>query len=131
MCKQRYSSSVASLIIVALLFLQLPLAAQAAMVSTQELLPFSSLTMGKAGLIEKLQQQELQDQMVKMGVDPVVVIDRVQNMTDAEVLTLNNKIQDLPAGEGIVGLIVLLFIVFIITDALGVTGFIQDFAEGQ
>lgn len=121
MHKQRYSSYITHLVVVVMLSLQLPMAAQAAMVPTQDVLQSSYFAMGRAGLIEKIQQQELQAQLVQMGVDPAVVVSRVQNMTDAEVLALNTKIQELPAGEGILGLIVLLFIVFIITDALGVT----------
>lgn len=120
--KQPRSFSYTIFLMIGVMFsLQLPMAAQAAMVPTSDIIQTASVTLDRAGLIEKLQEQELQSQMVQLGVDPAVVISRVENMTDAEVNTLNEKIQDLPAGEGVLGLIVLLFIVFIITDALGVT----------
>jgi len=119
--RQSSFSFVISLMIGVMLSLQLPMAAQAAMVSTSEMMPSTTLSMDRAGLIEQLQKKELQNQMIGLGVDPAMVISRVENMTEAEVISLNEKIQEMPAGEGILGLIVLLFIVFIITDALGVT----------
>lgn len=120
--KQQRSFSYMTLLMIGVIFsLQLPMAAQAAMVSTSEVVPSITLTMDRASLVKKFQEEQLQNQMIELGVEPAVVISRVENMTDAEVNTLNEKIQDMPAGEGILGLIVLIFVVFIITDALGAT----------
>lgn len=119
--QQRSFSYVISLMIGVMLSLHLPVVAQAAMVPTGEVIQSTTLTMDRAGLIEKFQEEQLRNQMIELGVDPAVVISRVENMTDAEVITLNEKIQEMAAGEGVLGLIVLLFIIFIITDALGVT----------
>lgn len=119
---KRYAfSPVATLMIGVMLSLQVPMVAQAAMVSSQDIVQTNHLTWDRATLVEKIQQQELQAQLVQMGVDPAVVISRVQNMTDAEVLALNEKIQELPAGEGILGLFIFLLIFFAITDLVGIT----------
>ena len=72
-------------------------------------------------LISLLQKDELQQQLTAYGLDASMAAERVRSMSDAEVEMLNAKLDELPAGEGIVGLAALFFIVFIITDALGAT----------
>jgi hypothetical protein len=42
-------------------------------------------------------------------------------MTDQEVARLNQHLAELPAGGDVLGVILILFIVFIITDMLGAT----------
>ena len=42
-------------------------------------------------------------------------------MTDAEISELNKRLADMPAGGDAVGVIILLFVIFVITDMLGAT----------
>lgn len=42
-------------------------------------------------------------------------------LTDAEVARINQRVAELPAGGSALGVVLFIFIVFIITDALGVT----------
>ena len=42
-------------------------------------------------------------------------------MTHQEIAQLNRQLADLPAGGDVLGIIVLIFIVFIITDVIGAT----------
>ena len=56
-----------------------------------------------------------------MGVDADQVKQRVAQMTDQEVATLNQRVGDLPAGGDVLGVVLLVFIVFVITDAIGAT----------
>lgn len=42
-------------------------------------------------------------------------------LTDAEVTRINERVAELPAGGSALGVVLFIFIVFIITDSLGVT----------
>jgi hypothetical protein len=42
-------------------------------------------------------------------------------MTDEEVRALNQKMDEMPAGSGVVGAVVLVFLVLLITDIVGWT----------
>jgi hypothetical protein len=95
--------------LVAALWLML-LPAQAAMVTTPELL----VTPDRSQLISSLQSQEVQQQLIKMGVDPVAAMNRVEQMTEAEITSLQGKINELPAGAGIGTLELLLIIIILI-----------------
>lgn len=111
---------VASVLIMMLGLIQLPVA-QAAMITTDQAIQAQQGDAERARLISLLQQDELQQQLTAYGLDASMAAERVRSMSDAEVAVLNAKLDELPAGEGIVGLAALFFIVFIITDALGAT----------
>lgn len=100
-------------------FLALPV--QAAMVGTQDLLQQQQMLAERAQLTELLQRDEVKQQFSAMGVSAADVELRVAALTDAEVQQINQQLATMPAGEGVLGLAVLIFIVFIITDALGAT----------
>jgi len=95
-------------LIAALCLMMLP--AHAAMVTTPELL----MTPGRSQLISSLQSQEVQQQLIKMGVDPVAAMKRVEQMTETEIASLQGKINQLPAGAGIGTLELLLIIIILI-----------------
>jgi hypothetical protein len=72
-------------------------------------------------LLNLLQRDDVAQQLSAFGVDPLDAQSRVADMSAAEVADMNQQIDSLPAGAGVLGAIVLIFIVFIITDALGAT----------
>jgi hypothetical protein len=103
---------VAGLLIVAL---ALPLPAQAALVATDAALERQRI----AGLLERA---EVQQQLRAYGVEPAEARARVAALSDAEAAQLVSNIDELPAGGiGIVGAIVLVFLVLLVTDILGYT----------
>jgi hypothetical protein len=95
--------------------LALPLPAQAALVATDAALERQRL----AGLLARA---EVQQQLRAYGVEPGEARARVAALTDAEAAQLVSNIDELPAGGvGIVGAIVLVFLVLLVTDILGYT----------
>lgn len=111
---------VASLLIMLLTLIQVPLA-QGAMVSTAEAINVEQGDLSRDHLIALLEKEELKQQLAGYGLNASVAVERVNSMSDAEVALLNTRIDELPAGEGVVGIAAMIFIVFIITDALGAT----------
>lgn len=49
-------------------------------------------------LVTELEKEDVQQQLVELGVDPVEAKQRVQNMTDTEVARLNQQVASMPAG---------------------------------
>jgi hypothetical protein len=96
--------------------------AQAAMVGTAQALAAEQGTLDRAKLASLLEREDLQRQLKAMGVDIQQARDRVASLTDAEVARINQQIEKLPAGgDSFLGILVLIFIIFVITDALGAT----------
>lgn len=68
-----------------------------------------------------LARQDVQDQLVQLGVDPVDAMKRVNTMSQQELAALNGKLEKLPAGGDIVSAVLLVFLILLLTDVLGYT----------
>ena len=98
-----------------ILTLALPLPAQAGLVATDAALDHQRL----AGLLERA---DVQEQLRAYGVDPAEARARAAALTDAEAAQLVSNIDELPAGGiGIIGAILVVFLVLLLTDILGLT----------
>lgn len=95
--------------------------AQAAWVSNDQILYSTQQINEKENLLQTIAQADLQHQLSSMGVSPTDLENRIQQMTPAEIAQLNQQIAELPAGAGVVGVALLIFIIFVITDVLGAT----------
>ena len=93
---------------------------QAAMITTPDVIQSQQSEYDREQLFSMLDRDDVQEKLLSMGVAPEVVQDRINSMTDFEIAQLNQQINDMPAG-GILGAIVLIFVVFVIPDAIGAT----------
>ncbi len=96
--------------------------AQAAMVGNAQLLHQAQQQVTRERVINFLDRADVQQQLVNLGVDPADARARVARMSDSEIAQLSANMDQQPAGgDSIVGIVLLLFIIFIITDMLGAT----------
>lgn len=101
------------------LFAQLPLA-QAAMLGTPQVLQEQQQQVDRQQLLRMLDDQQVQQKLLELGVDRQQVAERINRLTAAELAQFNQQLAQEPAG-GIIGVIILLLVVFIITDMLCAT----------
>jgi len=94
---------------------------QAAMVTTPQVIQAEQTRVDRADLLAALEREDVRSQLEAMGVDASMAAERVAAMTDAEVAELNERLGDLPAGADALGVILLILLVFIITDVIGAT----------
>ena len=99
--------------------------AQAAMVSTSEIINQSKVNNAREKVNLFLSRADVKQHMVAMGVDPDLASTRVASMTDQEIMQIADRVDQLPAGSGafetiliIVGIVAL---AFFITDLIGWT----------
>jgi hypothetical protein len=96
----------------------LPLPSQGAMLATDSTLGAAQ----REQVSRLLERADVQAKLRSFGVSADDVRTRVAALTDEEVSQLAAKIDSLPAGgDGIIGAIVLVFIILLITDILGLT----------
>ena len=94
---------------------------QAGMISTSEMQSQQQASMDRQQILTLLDRAEVQQQLIGMGVDIDAAKDRVGQLTANELSQLNAQMGELPAGGNILGLLVLIFLVFVITDVIGAT----------
>ena len=107
MSKSKKTALCSSLICIFMLLIP---SAQAAMVSTSEF----SADSNRIKLHEKLERDDVQQQLIKMGVDPESAMKRVDHMSNEEIAKLNGQIEVLPAGAGLSTIDLLLIIIIIL-----------------
>jgi len=84
--------------------------AQAGMVGNDEILHQHE----RAQLAGLLQQENVQQQLIELGVDPDAARARVDSMTEEEIAQLNGRLAELPAGAAGLGTVEILLIIIII-----------------
>ena len=114
-------SSFIIFLISAFTFVGLTQSAHAVMIGTGE--TAATEPSGRAHINAVLERPDVQSQLEKLGINKADAQNRVAGLSDEEVAALNSKISGLPAGgdAGIIGALVLIFIVLLITDLLGLT----------
>lgn len=116
--KKRLRTAIASALIVATAGTALPLPATAGMIGTESVTAAASRDRIGAALA----RDDVRARLEASGVRPDDVQARVAALTDDEAAQLAQQLDQLPAGgDGIVGAIVLVFIVLLVTDILGYT----------
>lgn len=97
--------------------------AQAGLVSTDIVFQNAEIVASaQQNVLSLLDTQAVADQLLAQGVDPESVKQRVANLTEAELLELQNNLQTLPAGGvEVVAAALIVFLVLLATDIAGLT----------
>ncbi len=120
--KNRIMISCSRILMVTMLSLSLwTPGAQAAIVTSDQLIAGQHHDAGRDRLRSLLDRQDVREQLQAQGVDPSLARSRVDALTDDEVAMVNGKLDSLPAGGDILGVIVFIFLVLLVTDILGLT----------
>lgn len=109
-------------LLAALLMLTPVMGAQAAMLGTDTLITSAQSQQSITELQQLLGREDAQQQLLALGVNPDQVRERVASLSDSELARINQGIDSLNAGgDSVLGILLVIFIVFVITDALGAT----------
>jgi len=114
---QKYISILLSITLMSLSFTS----TQAAMISNDMIINHAQHSSAKAELIQTINRSDVKQQLLNMGVKPADIESRINLMTHEEIAQLNQQIDQLPAGGDILGVLLIIFIVFVITDVIGAT----------
>jgi len=73
-------------------------------------------------LQQLFEQDQVRAQLQTLGVSPEWAQERARTLTDAELARINNGTGQLEAGsDSVLGALLVIFIVFVITDIIGAT----------
>ena len=90
------------------LVIQMP--AYSAMVETSDM----RLQSERTAVISLLGREEVQQQLMELGVDQKAALERVNQMTYEEIVALNGQITELPAGAGVSTIDLLLIVLILV-----------------
>jgi hypothetical protein len=101
--------------------INLPQIVHAELIGTQTLIELQERENRIARVTRILAQDEVRNQLVKMGVDPADAQARVAVFSDNELELLTHHLDNLPAGGGVLEVVGIVFIVLLIFELVGVT----------
>jgi len=109
-------------ILLSILLALMPLLpAQAAMIGSEQIVSQSQSQQTRDSLQQLLEQQAARQQLQAWGVSPDQIKSRIDSLTDSELARINQQVNDLNAGGNVLGILLVIFIVFVITDVIGAT----------
>jgi len=104
-----------------LLALMPMLPAQAAMIGNEQIVNQGLSVQTRDSLRQLFEQDTARQQLQAWGVSPDQINTRINSLTDAELTRINQQVGDLNAGGNVLGILLVIFIVFVITDVIGAT----------
>jgi hypothetical protein len=77
---------------------------------------------GSAAKVDSfLEREDVQKQLIRLGVDPADAKKRVAGLTAGEIRELEKRIDELPAGSGVLAVLGIVLIVLIVLELTGVS----------
>jgi uncharacterized protein YoaH (UPF0181 family) len=96
-------------------------AAPNGLISTQQLLQDLQTSQQRESVSSFLTRDDVQSQLMARGVDAGDALQRVAAMSSAELASIAAKIDELPAGAGLLETALFLLVIFMLLDIAGVT----------
>lgn len=97
----------------------------AAMIGTETVMTLTKAQDVRKNLKEFLSREDVKAVMISQGISPIEAKARVDSLSDAEIMQIADKMDQLPSGGSdfgvVVGAVLIIFIVLLITDILGYT----------
>lgn len=110
-----------SVLMVAFTLMCMQVPAMADIVSTEQIALEQRTDTQREVVRSFLDRSDVQAQLVARGVDAQDALQRVDSLTATELGELSAQIDTLPAGEGAIGLVIGLIVIFMLLDIVGVT----------
>ena len=95
--------------------------AMADVVDNRQLAAQHDLQMQRDDVRTLMARDDVRSALLAYGVMPGDVDERINNMTESQLSQIQNQMDSLPAGEGALGFILALLLIFLILDLAGVT----------
>lgn len=111
--------------------LGIPMSADAGIIGTDGYLALQDRAIRIERINDTLMQDRVREQLTSLGVDPEHAQQRVATLSDTDLMALDGRLQDLPAGGDILGLVVAAFLVILILELAGVTDLFPTIGPGK
>jgi len=97
----------------------------AAMIATETVMEASQGQEARTRIKQLLEREDVRQALINQGIDPREAGARIDSLSDAEAITVGDKLDQLPAGSGALEVLLIVsliaFIVLLITDIMGYT----------
>lgn len=117
----RFTATIAMLVAVNLVTLGFAPYAYAGVVGTQAAIHSQERSDRIERINSVLARDNVQQQLVRFGVDPADAQQRIASMSDRELAALEQRMNELPAGAGAIEVLGIVLLVLLVLELVGVT----------
>jgi hypothetical protein len=122
MMNSRFMRIISRLLIVSVMGLGLPLqSAYAGLVGTDKVAVSAQSQSERERIRTFLDRKDVRNELQAQGVDVNTAKARVDALTDEEVQKVAGKLDKMPAGGDVLGILFTIFVILLVTDILGFT----------
>ncbi len=114
-------------LILQLLIATFPPTALAGLIQTADAIAAEDRSAARQQLNDALAREDVQRQLVQLGIEPDAAQQRIAALTDTEIAQLRQHLHALPAGAGVLEVIGVVFVVLLILELVGVTNIFSKF----
>jgi len=90
-------------------------------VGTEQAMVMAEYDASLARVTAALSRDDVREQLIALGVDPQLALERVSVLTPAELVQLDSRMENLPAGGSLLAVLGVILVVLIVLDLVGVT----------
>lgn len=121
MLQMRFTATVAILVAANLVTPAFVQSAHAGVVGTQAAIEAQERSDRLERINAVLTRDNVQQQLVRFGVDPADARQRIANLSDGELAALEQRMDELPAGAGAIEVLGVVLLVLLVLELVGVT----------
>src|SRR5690606_4904983 len=125
--RQFLQKTIVYTLIASLLSMASPALVQAEIIGTLSAIEASQRDANLAKINDVLAREEVREKMRAYGVDEAQVAARLPSLTDQELSTLAQEMENMPAAGGALEVVGIVFIVLLILEAVGVIDIFKKF----
>ena len=97
--------------------------AQAEMLGTDQAINKYTALANRNALMDEIQRDDVQAEIVALGIDPAEAEARLAALSDAEIATMLTQMENDSAGADVLGILFTVFVILLVTDLLCFTRF--------
>jgi len=112
---RRYTRTTGIIMAVMMLLISTPYqSALAALINTETILAENQSQEARDYLKQLMAREDVRSALIAQGIDPLEAEARIASLSDSEIIKLADQIENLPAGQGAIGLVIAVLVIIIL-----------------
>ena len=112
---RRYTQTTGIIMAVMMLLISTPYqSALAALINTETILAENQSQEARDYLKQLMAREDVRSALIAQGIDPLEAEARIASLSDSEIIKLADQTENLPAGQGAIGLVIAALVIIIL-----------------
>ena len=112
---RRHTQTIGFFMAVTMLLISTPYqSAIAALIDTETVLSEDQSPEARDYLKQLMAREDVRSALIAQGIDPLEAQARIASLSDSEIIELANQIENLPAGQGALGLVIAVLVIIVL-----------------